>query len=298
MPPPITYTLYKHLIELLEAAEKLELLAVHFVGGERQLHLLLRVTCPGVERLVTVLVDSGAQVCLVRIGHFLASCIRTSPNPVHLKVANGQYMGGGRNEVHLEMEFLNHEKPSRLDKGKRVTLGGTFYEGDMDWNVIIGYDFMSATDAGVQPAESSMTIYKDHPSSWLSSHLAFAESHRAHAEGEQLFRAIRAVKQCQGPLDEYHFTPEEFQDAAARLGAGEPSVDAFSPAYSESLRLCKTYWYTNDSALFKRWDEHFLGLIWIHCNPGCVPRAIAKIKSNQAKALFVLTEKVGKITEW
>ena len=107
-PPPVAYTLYEHLIELLEAPEKLELLAVRLVGGERQLHLRLRVTCQGVERLVSVLVDPGAQVSLLRTGLFPASCIKTSPNPVCLKVANGQYMGGGRTEVHLEMEFLNH----------------------------------------------------------------------------------------------------------------------------------------------------------------------------------------------
>ena len=56
-------------------------------------------------------------------------------------------------------------------------------------------------------------------------------------------------------------------------------MDAFSYAYSESLRLCKTYWHTKDSAWFKRLDEHFWGLLWIHYNPGCVPCTIAKIKS-------------------
>ena len=48
-----------------------------------------------------------------------------------------------------------------------------------------------------------------------------------------------------------------FPEAVAGLGAGEPLLDPFSPAYSESLRLCKTYWHTKDSAWFKRWDEHF-----------------------------------------
>ena len=266
-PPPVTYTLYEHLIKLLEVAEKLELLAVRLVGGERQLQLRLRVNCQGVKGLVSVLVDSGGQVSLVRTGLFPASCIKTSPNPVRLKVSNGQYMGGGRTEVHFEMEFLNHEELSRPDKGKRVTLGGTFYEADMDWDVIIGYDFMPATATGVQPAQSSMTLYKDDRLSWLSAHLAFEESHWAHAEREQLCRAVRAVKPCQRPLDEYGFTFEAFQEVVAGLGAGEPSVDAFSSAYSESLQLCKTYWHTKDSAWFKRWDELFRGLLWIHCNP-------------------------------
>ena len=69
-------------------------------------------------------------------------------------------------------------------------------------------------------------------------------------------------------------------------------MDAFSSAYSEGLRLCKTYLHTRDSAWFKRWNEHFWGLLWIHCDPGFVPRAIAKLKSNQAKPPLVLTKKV------
>ena len=117
----------------------------------------------------------------MRNGLFPASCIRTSPNPVRLKVAKGQYVGRRRTELHLETEFLNHEELSQPDKGKRVTFTGTFYEENTDWGIFIGYDFMAATDTGVQLAQSSMTLYKDDCLSWLSAHLAFEESHGAHA---------------------------------------------------------------------------------------------------------------------
>ena len=133
------------------------------------------------------------------------------------------------------MEFLNDEELSRPDKGKHVTLGGTFYDADMDWDVIIGYNFAAATDKPVQPAQSSMTLYKDNHLYWLSAHLAFEESHWPHAEREQLCRAVGAVQPCQKPLHEYGFTPEALQEAVAELGAREPSLDAFSSAYSEPL---------------------------------------------------------------
>ena len=139
-------------------------------------------------------------------------------------------MDGGRTEVHLQVEFLNHEELSRPDKGKRVPLGGIFYEADMSWDVIIGCEFVAATDTAVKPAQSSMTLYKDDRLSWLSAHLGFEESHWAHAEREQLCRAVRAVKPCQSPLDEYCLTSEAFQEVVAGLGASEPSVDAFSSA--------------------------------------------------------------------
>ena len=198
-PPLVTYT--------VEAAGKLELSAIRLVGGERQLHLQLWVTCGGVERFLSVLVDSGAQVSVMNTGLIPASCIKRSANPVCLKVANGQYMGAGRTEVHLETEFLNHEEMSRPDKRKRINLGGTCDEADMDWDIMVGSDFMAATDTGVLPVQGSMTIYKKDCLWWLSAHLAFKESYWAHAEREQFCRAVQGVKLCQRPLDDYGLTP-------------------------------------------------------------------------------------------
>ena len=109
----------------------------------------------------------------------------------------------------------------------------------MDWDVIIGYDFMAATDTGVHPAQSSMTLYKDDCLSWLSAHIAFEETHWAHAKHKQLCRAVRAVKPCQRPLDIYGFTPGAFQEAIAGLGAGEPSVVIGALLYTNGLRLSR-----------------------------------------------------------
>ena len=111
----------------------------------------------------------------------------------------------------------------------------------MDWGVIIGYDFMAATGTGVQPAQSPIILCKDDRLSWLSAHLALEERPWARVECKRLCRAVRPVKACERLLDEYGFTPEAFQEAVAGSGAGQLSVDAFSSAYSESLRLCKTY---------------------------------------------------------
>ena len=204
-----------------------------------------------------MLVDSGAQVSLVRNGLFRASGVKRSPNPARLEVTKGQYMGGGRTKVHLEMEFLNHEGLSRPDKGQRVSVSGTFSEADIDWKILIGYYFMAPTDIGVHPAQSSISLYKDNCLSWLSAHLAFEESLWARSERQQLCCALQALKPCPRRLNQYGSTLKAFQEAGAGWGADEPSVDAFSSAEFESLRLCKTYWHTKGSAWFKAWAENF-----------------------------------------
>ena len=65
-------TICDHTLEVLMHPDVLELHAVRVVhtphGDERQLHLKVRVRCGQEEFVVDVLVDTGAQVSLVRRG--------------------------------------------------------------------------------------------------------------------------------------------------------------------------------------------------------------------------------------
>ena len=88
-------------------------------------------------------------------------CLTDSQKPVRLKVANGQYMVGGTKEAAIGLQFVNHRELSRPDLGKEILLHGRFYEAEMDWDMIVGYDFMRETDSGVLPAQASMTLYQD-----------------------------------------------------------------------------------------------------------------------------------------
>ena len=92
---PIVHDLHQSLVELLERPEILSLHAMRRVGRERQLHLKVRALCGEVEKVFDVLVDTGAQVSLVKAGLLLPECLTDSRKPVRLKVANRQYMVGG-----------------------------------------------------------------------------------------------------------------------------------------------------------------------------------------------------------
>ena len=71
---PKIYTMRYHTLEVLMHPSVLELHAVRVVhtphGVERQLHLKVRVRCGKKEVIADVLVDTGAQVGLVRKGLF------------------------------------------------------------------------------------------------------------------------------------------------------------------------------------------------------------------------------------
>ena len=152
-PELIVHDLHQSLVELLERPEILSLHAVRRVGRERQLHLKVRALCGEVEKVFDVLVDTGAQVSLVKAGLLPPECLTDSRKPVRLKVANGQYMVGGTKEAAIVLQFVNHRELSRPDLGKEILLHGRFYEAEMDWDMIVGYDFMMETDSGVLPAQ-------------------------------------------------------------------------------------------------------------------------------------------------
>ena len=166
---PIVHELHQSLIELLERPEILSLHAVRRVGCERQLHLNVGALCGEVEKVFDVLVDMGAQVSLVKAGLLPPECLTDSRRPVRLKVANGQYMVGGTREAAFGLQFVNHRELSCLDVGKENLLQGRFYEAQMDWDMIVGYDLIMETDSSVLPAQASMTLYQDDQLSWLSS---------------------------------------------------------------------------------------------------------------------------------
>ena len=286
-PEPIVHDLHQSLVELLERPEILSLHAMRRVGRERQLHLKVRALCGEVEKVFDVLVDTGAQVSLVKAGLLPPECLTDSRKPVRLKVANGQYMVGGTKEAAIGLQFVNHRELSRPDLGKEILLHGRFYEAEMDWDMIVGYDFMMETDSGVLRAQASMTLYQDDELSWLSSPEHHVECQWIHPERNQLEVAALDTEPTGPANQEYGVMPQVANRVVADMGASDLALDAFSSGTSAHLRVCEKYWSAQDSAWKKHWGPH-QGLMWIHCPRWDIPRAIAKIRKDRPKAVLVV----------
>ena len=104
---PIVHDLHQSLVELLERPEILSLHAVRRVGRERQLHIKVRALCGEVEKVFDVLVDTGAQVSLVKAVLLPPECLTDSrktcqaeggERPVH----GGRHEGSGHWAAFLE----------------------------------------------------------------------------------------------------------------------------------------------------------------------------------------------------
>ena len=83
---------------------------------------------------------------------------RDSHRSIRLKVANGQYIVGGRKEAEIALPFVNHRELSQTDLGKRTLQKGDLYEAQMDWDMTLGYNFMMEAKSGVLLAQASTTL--------------------------------------------------------------------------------------------------------------------------------------------
>ena len=196
-------------------------------------------------------------------------------------------MVGGTKEAAIGLHFVNHRELRRPDLGKEILLQGRFYEAEMDWDMIVGYDFMMETDSGVLPAQASMTLYQDDQLSWLSSPEHHVECRWIHPERNQLEVAALDTEPTGPANQEYGVMPEVASRVVADLGASDLALDAFSSGTSAHLRVCEKYWSAQDSAWKKHWGPH-QGLMWIHCPRWNIPRAVAKIRKDRSKAVLVV----------
>ena len=67
-------------------------------------------------------------------------------------------MVGGTKEAEISLQFVNNCELSRPDLGKEILLRRTVQEAQMDWDMIVGYNFMMETDSGVLPTQACMTL--------------------------------------------------------------------------------------------------------------------------------------------
>ena len=296
---PRTYTIRDHTLEVLMHLDVLELHAVRVVhtpqGDERQLHLKMRVRCGQAELVVDVLVDTGAQVSLVRRGLFKEESLQPSRRPVGLKVANGEIMGGGTHEATISMKISEHERLNCPDLAKRSTLSGNFYVADItNWDMIMGYDFMVGNAIGALLHRATLVPGNNECLTWLSTDYACGSSQWDAEEEDRIVQAVQAVgAKSRGDrgvqLTEYGMAPQVYARMIQTLGAEAPETDVFASRDAPLLRKCRRQWHRGDSAWHRHWGLKEWGPMYWHGSLENTRRTVEKIVAHRAKGILVIT---------
>ena len=84
-----------------------------------------------------ILIDTGAEVNLIRRGSLPEAYFRPARRPLVLATANGSRMEGGAQEAKLELEFWTTEElPAG---GSCWTAPAFFHDADIQVDALIGY---------------------------------------------------------------------------------------------------------------------------------------------------------------
>ena len=193
---PRIYTIRDHTLEVLMHPGVLGSHAVRVVHtphrDERQLHLKVQVRYGKKEVIADVLVDTGAQVGLIRKGLFSEEFLKPSKKPLRLKVANGKIMDGSTHQATIGMEFWKHNRLNRPDLLKRIVLSRNFYAADIsDWDIIIGYNFMVSNAIGALPHRAKLVAEDKEHLTWRSTNHAPGLSQRTERRRKEWCRRSR-----------------------------------------------------------------------------------------------------------
>ena len=131
--------------------------SLRFRNNELQLVMLISVClADNTERKLKVLIDTGAQANLIRIGLAPENMLSVSNDPLCLRMANGQRLEGGRRVVSTCLGFRQVVRgeilPSLFQRPCE------FYEADIMVDAIISFPWLVSHNIGVFPHLKALAI--------------------------------------------------------------------------------------------------------------------------------------------
>lgn len=121
--------------------------------------LLLQVyaeTAEFVGRKINILVDTGAEINLIRPGLFPHSCFLPAQKPAELTTANGTRLEGGSHEIVLHFDLRKIQNGVEQNSPARCQV--VFHSAEIQVDAIIGYPWLYYCQVGVFPSLGALAI--------------------------------------------------------------------------------------------------------------------------------------------
>ena len=247
-----------------------------------QMSLKLRVTTEeGESRKLVVLIDTGAQVNLIKRGLFNHS--RPADRPVSLRTVGGELLPGGDRTQRLSLHFVardyGHEVPYEH------IVHDDFYVAEMDdCDVILGYPFLCGRQMSPILHQKKLLWERATKWTWLTGsevqirNIVHKEKRLETPDGQR-------PKPKRWVSHDYAVREDLVQTIVDAFGGNVPSVDAF--ASKENRRFPK-FWDTKKNAFKQDWGKE--RLLWINPPFETLEEVANKIVVDNAKAIVVVPE--------
>ena len=125
--------------------------------GERQLLLRTQgVLMNGETHSLGVLIDTGAEACLVRQGLFPAHLTYPAPKPLRFETADGKSLGGGDRCIRVKLLLLCES--NELASPEQMEFEVEFYEANIKVDAILSYPWLSEAKLGIFPHHKALVL--------------------------------------------------------------------------------------------------------------------------------------------
>ena len=128
-------------------------------GTGHQLLLNVTVRTGGVSKRLQALVDTGAQVNLIRPGAVPDSCFVEARKPLLLKTASGEELRGGQRVANLQIQIAAETedgKPAPQPWASNIIV----HDGDVGVDMILGYPWLQRNKVDIQPWRNALQLHQ------------------------------------------------------------------------------------------------------------------------------------------
>ena len=243
---------------------------------EYMLTLLLKVTSlGGRQKFIRALVDTGAQVNLIRNGLFSPNEFQRANSPLTLVAANGQVLEGGKCTIDLCMKF--YQSSEVVDVEPEVELDGEFFEANIGIDAILSYPWCKKHHLAVVPHLKCLAI--------VQPNLVFIHGEKRRAVTKLQNTTINCVQAGQqSNLPKYRLQKWAVHSAWDFFHQ-RPDIDVFADAQRHE---CPAWWGpkgTFEEPFQQDWGIN--SILWMNPAPHLLEKVVDKIALDKAKVMLV-----------
>ena len=163
-------------------------------GGGHQLLMTVDITVGDFRRTVRALVDTGAQVSIIKQSLIPEEIYKPAKKPLSLRTASGEHLQGGRRVANLEV-LVAAESDQNCQVKTPWKAPITVHDGDIGADMIIGYPWLKRQRLDIQPWRNALQLH-DPPRWVLRAQLLIKSNDMGHADEDM--KAVQTITKTRG----------------------------------------------------------------------------------------------------
>lgn len=222
---------------------------------------------------VSALVDTGAEVNLVRRDLVPAEFFRKADKPIRFMAANQTLVSGGQQE--LVGALLVQGADPDLGTPSTITFPIVCFDADIGVDLILSYEWMASMGMDVIPRKHGLMVHGDGTMLWVP----------GIRESQPYKLPFASVCVVDRPFsEEYSVRPDYFTEIVRQFGVS-PTVDIFG---TSSNALCTRFGQPPvvGGVQTEKWPKD--EILWLHPPPAQGPEVEAKLARSECAAIVVI----------